>query len=68
MMKLAFGPKVDEVIKDISSSESEIKTISFSELKNGERFFFYDNKNPSINGSFNNLINGHEMFSHSDVE
>lgn len=68
MMKLAFGPKVDEVIKDISSSESEIKTISFSELKNGERFFFYDNKNPSINGSFNNLTNGREMFSHSDVE
>ena len=69
MMKLAFGPKVDETIKDICSSpESEITTLSFSELEDGERFFFNDKKNPFINGSFNNLTNGHEMFSDSDVE
>ena len=58
MMRLAFGNKINKVIKDICSIKTKI--ISFSKLKNGKEFFSKVNNVPSISGSFDKLTKRRE--------
>lgn len=62
MMKLAFGSKIDKVIKDICHESGTTEIISFSELKDGSKVFYEVHNVPSINCSFDSLISGTRMF------